>query len=205
MNKLFLVVDLSVELVVVADQVIAHERHNRLSILWLLLLDLCVNLLPPLVHCLPLVVVLLHGEYLPLGRVHLQCLVEGEGVDLLQDGLESDERLLEDLVPVVLSQVDNDGHEHGESLLLVSLKDVQEVVILKEAHGSVSDLEVDSSDALHDPLEQLWDLVLDLVRLADLEDLLQLGEEQGLLDAVREGPVLQESVQEWDGQCPIFG
>jgi hypothetical protein len=54
---------------------------------------------------------------------------------------------------VVVSEVHNDGDEHWEGSVLVGLKDVQEVVIFKEAHGTVSNLQVNSANALHNSLE----------------------------------------------------
>lgn len=104
------------------------------------MLQLLVDLLPLLVKVPSVLVVLLDLELLPLRLVHAQSLFEGEGIDLLQDRLQSDQRFLEYFVPVIVSQVDDDGHEHGEGLLLVGLQNVKEVVVLKEAHGSVGHL-----------------------------------------------------------------
>lgn len=56
-------------------------------------------------------------------------------------------------MPVVVSEVHNDGDEHWEGSVLVGLEDVQEVVVLKEAHGTVSHLQVDTANALHNSLE----------------------------------------------------
>ena len=47
-------------------------------------------------------------------------------------------------MPVSFSHVDDDGHKQRESVALVGLEDVEEVVILKEAHGSVSHLQMQS-------------------------------------------------------------
>ena len=205
LDEFFLVVDLAVQVVEVLDQVAALERHVWLLEIWVLLLDFLVQFLPLLVEVLSVVLVLLHGVLLLLLRVHLQSLVEGKRVDLLQDGLQGDQRLLQDLVPVVVSQVDDDRHQHGEGLVLVSLQNVEEVVVLEEAHGAVGDLEVDAADALDDSLEELVDQVLDLVDLADLEHLLQLGQEEGFLDAVGEWPVFEQALQERDGQGSVLG
>ena len=51
---------------------------------------------------------------------------------------------------MVLGQVDDYRHEHGEGFVLVCLQDVKEVVILEEAHGTVSYLQVITTDALND-------------------------------------------------------
>jgi hypothetical protein len=41
-----------------------------------------------------------------------------------------------------LGQVTNDGNEKWESVRFVSFEDVEEVVVLKETHGSVGDLQM---------------------------------------------------------------
>ena len=41
---------------------------------------------------------------------------------------------------MVLCEMDDNRHQHGESLVLVSLEDVEEVVVLEEAHCTVGHL-----------------------------------------------------------------
>ena len=94
-------------------------------------------------------------------------------------------------MPVILGQVNDDGHKHWERLLLVGLQDVEEVIVFKEAHGSVSDLQVDTANTLDDSLKQLRDQVLNLVDFANFEYLLKFRQEKRLLDAVGEGPELE--------------
>lgn len=60
-------------------------------------------------------------------------------------------------MPVVISKIYDNGYQHGEGLVLVGLEDVEEVIILKEAHGSIGNLQVDASDTSDDSLEELWD------------------------------------------------
>ena len=59
-------------------------------------------------------------------------------------------------MPMVLCQVYDDRDKHRERLVLVRLQDVEEVIILKEAHSSVSYLQMDATNALDNSLEQLW-------------------------------------------------
>ena len=205
LNELLFVVNLTVEVVEVLDQLGAFEWVEWLFEGSIGSLELQVELLPLLVQALSVFFVHLHGVHLLLCGVHLEGLVEGQWIDFLENGLESNERLLEDLVPVVISEVNNDGHKHWEGLLLVSLEDVQEVVVLEEAHGPVSNLEVDTANASHDSLEELVDKVLNLVNFANLKNLLELGEEQCFLDAVGKWPVLDETLEQWDGQSSILG
>ena len=107
-------------------------------------------------------------------------------------------------MPVVLSEVYDYGNQHGEGLRLVGLQDVQEIVIFEEAHGAVSNLQVDTTDALNNSLEQLRDQGLDLLDLADFEYLLQLSQEESLFNAVSEGPVLEQTLQKRNCQSPVF-
>jgi energy-converting hydrogenase A subunit M len=152
-----------------------------------------VELLPFGVEVLPIFLVHGDGVLLLLTWVQLESFVESKRIDFLKDSLKSNQGLLENLVPVVISEVTNDWHKHWEGLLLIGLEDVQEVIILKEAHCSISNLEMDSTNASNNSLEQFVDKMFDLVNFTDLKNLLQFGEEESLLDAVSEWPVLKEA------------
>ena len=91
---------------------------------------------------------------------------------------------------MVFSQVNDHWYQHRECLFLIGFKNIKEIVILEEAHGSVSNLEMDTSNALDDSLEEPWDQMIDLVDLTNLKDFLKFGQEEGLLDAVGKWPVL---------------
>ena len=73
---------------------------------------------------------------------------------------------------MVLCEVDDDRHKHWESFVFVSLENVQKVVIFKEAHRSVSNLKMDSADALNNSLEEFEDTWLNLVHFAHLQHFL---------------------------------
>ncbi len=60
----------------------------------ILLLELAVEAVPLFVEGLAVFVVLLHSVLLLLGCIHPEGLLEGERIDLLQDGLQGDQRLL---------------------------------------------------------------------------------------------------------------
>ena len=126
-------------------------------------------------------------------RIHFESLVEGKWVDLLQDGFESDQRLLENLVPVVLSKVDDNGNQHWEGSLLVVLKDIQEVIILEEAHGSISNLKMDTADALYDPLKKPRNKKFYFIDLTYFENFLKFSEEKCLFNAVSKWPILKQT------------
>ena len=98
---------------------------------------------------------------------------------------------------------------HGACFLIPDqatlFQNVEEVVVLKEAHGAVSHLQMISSDRLHDSLEETRDQRLHFLDLAHLEHLLQLGEEEGLLDAVGEWPVLEQALEKRDSEGTVLG
>ena len=204
LDTLNFVVNLEVELVVVSNELVFAEWECGLFPVGVLVGDLGVKICPLAVKVRSLVLILLDSEYFAVCWLHFEGFLEGIRIDLLQDSLQSNQTLLENLVPVILSEIVDDWDEHGESLLLVGLKDVQEVVILEEAHGSISYLQVISANWLDNSLEQLGDQIYDLVDFAHLEHLLQLGQEESLLDTVGEGPVSEETLEEWDGQGTIL-
>jgi hypothetical protein len=43
-------------------------------------------------------------------------------------------------MPVIISKLSNDRDQKGESLALVALKNVEEIVIFEEAHRSITNL-----------------------------------------------------------------
>ena len=150
LDCLDLVVDFVVECVKVANQVVFDEGLGWLLVARNRLLQLVVQLAPFVVQGGSLFNVLLHAELLALCRLHLEGLFESIWVNLFQDGLEGNQGLLQDLVPMVLGEAGDDGHEHGEGFVLVGLQDVQEVVVLEEAHGAVSNLQVVTTNRLDD-------------------------------------------------------
>lgn len=96
-------------------------------------------------------------------------------------------------MPVIFSQINDDWHQHWECLFLISLQDIEEVVVLKEAHGSISNLQVDTSNAFYNSLEKFWNQVLDFIHFADFKNLLQLGKEKSFFDTVGEWPEFEET------------
>ena len=141
------------------------ERDLRWNVCWVFLFVSIVKLLPLFLETL----FFLFVSFRLLGFLTLfKGLIERKRINLFQDGLESNQRLLKNLMPVVLRQINNDRNQHVESLILVGLQDVQEVVILEEAHSSVSHLQVDTSNAGHDSLEESLDQPRNFVNLADL-------------------------------------
>ena len=114
----------------------------------------------------------MHAEWLTLIGPHLLGFFECDRVNLFQDGPQGNQRLLQDLVPVVLGEVNNDRYQDGEGLVLVRLQNIEEVVILEEAHGAVSHLQVISTNAFDNTLEKALNQWLDVLDFADLNNLL---------------------------------
>lgn len=75
---------------------------------------------------------------------------------------------------MIISKLNDDGHEHWESLLLVRLQYIEEVVVLEETHGPIGYLQMNSSDAVHNPLEQFRNQVAHFLDFAHFQHLLQL-------------------------------
>jgi hypothetical protein len=138
-----------------------------------MLLEFTIEFLPLLIKVLPIVVVLLYLELLLLLRVHPESFFESEGINLFQDSFQGYQTFLQNFVPVIICQVNYHWYQHRECLVFVSFEDIEEVVIFKEAHSSVSHLQVNSSDASYNSLEQFRDEVLNFVYLAHFKYFLQ--------------------------------
>ena len=133
----------------------------------------------------------MNAEWLSLIWPHLQGFIESNWVNFFQDGPQGNQRLLQDLVPVILGEVNDDRYKYREGLVLVRLQNIEEVVILKETHGAVSHLQVISTNAFDDTLEKALNQWLDVLDFADLNNLLKLSQEQRLLNTVSKGPKLE--------------
>lgn len=143
-----------IEFVEVSNQILLLEWEFWLRVLAVLLLQLSIQFLPLLVIGLSILLILLNSIHLLLSGAHAKSFFEGEWINFLEDRLQCNQTLLEDLVPVLVCELCNNGHQHWESLFLVGLEDIKEVVILKETHGSVSHLQMNPSNALDDSLEE---------------------------------------------------
>jgi len=120
-DELLLVVDFVIQLVVVTNALGCFEWNEGLAEISLALLQLSVELIPLAVKVLAVFLVLSYCVCLAGSRSHLQCLLESIWINLFQDSLQSNERLLEDFMPVILGQINNDRDEHGEGFVLVRL------------------------------------------------------------------------------------
>ena len=194
-----------IQLVEVSDEVLLSEGEVRLLVRSVALLELQVEAFPLLVVVFAVVLVLLDCIDLLLGGIHAESLLESERIYLLENGFEGDERLLKNLVPVLISEFCYHRDKHGEGLVLVGLQNVQEVVVFEEAHCAVGYLQVDTADAAHNSLEEAGNEVFNFIDLAHLQHLLELCQEQSLFDAVSERPVSQKSFEQRDCESAIFG
>ena len=73
---------------------------------------------------------------------------------------------------MVFSEVNDDWNQHWESFLFVVLKDIEEVVILEEAHSSIGNLKMDTTNALNDSLEKFDDKSINLIDFTDFKNFL---------------------------------
>ena len=105
---------------------------------------------------------------------------------------------------MVFSEVNDDWNKHWESFLFVVLKDIEEVVILEEAHSSIGNLKMDTTNTLNDSLEKFDDKSINLIDFTDFENFLQFSQEKCFFDRVSEWPISQKSFEKWKSQSSIF-
>ncbi len=73
---------------------------------------------------------------------------------------------------MVIGEVYDYWNEHWEGLVLVGLQDIQEVVIFEEAHGSIGYLQMNTTNASNDSLEQSLNKMFNFIDFTDLKDFL---------------------------------
>ena len=106
---------------------------------------------------------------------------------------------------MIVSQVNNDRNKHWEGVFLVCLQNIQEVIVFEETHGSISNLKMDTSNALDNSFEKSRNQMFYFLHLTDFEDLLQLSQEKSFLDTVGKWPILKKSLEKRNSQSPILG
>ena len=122
----------------------------------------------------------------------------------MKDLLQRRERLLEHFVPMVVSQFSDDGDQHIEGERLVLLDDLDEGLTFEETHGTVGHLQVRAGDAADNSLEEAGDQRFQFISVAEFEDFRELLQEKGFLDEVGEGPVLEDTFEQGDGQRRVL-
>ena len=119
LDELLFVINFCVQFVEVSNEGVAFEGHAGLDIVPMLLLKRRIKLIPLLVKLLPVFFILFHCIDFLLCRVHLERVVKGKWVNLFENCFEGDEGFLQDLMPMVLSQVHNNWDKHWEGFLFV--------------------------------------------------------------------------------------
>ena len=99
-----------VELVEVANQILLLEGVLGLLVAAVLVAELLVETFPLLVVVLAVILVLLHRILFLLVSIHAESLLEGKRIYLFEDSFESDQRLLEDLVPMLVCELGYHWH-----------------------------------------------------------------------------------------------
>ena len=94
---------------------------------------------------------------------------------------------------MIICEIYNNRDQHWESLVLISLQNVQEVIVLKETHSSVSNLQVDTSNASHNSLEKFRNQMFNFVDFTNFQNFLKFSQEKSLFDAVSKWPVFEET------------
>ena len=80
-------------------------------------------------------------------------------------------------MPVSVSDSGDDWDQDREGEVLVRLEDGEEVVVLEEAHRSISHLEMRTRDALDKSLEELGDDGFEFSNIANFQNFEELSQE----------------------------
>lgn len=195
-DKLFFVIHFCIEFIEISDQIILFERQYRSNVCFIFAHDLLVESIPFFVERLPIRFVLLNHIDLFLRASHLQRFIEGKWVDFLQNCFECNQGLLQDFVPVVFRQINDNRNQHWESLFFICLQNVQEVIIFKEAHRSIGNLKVDTADTFNNSLEKFWDQTIYFVYFTYLKYLLKLCQEQSFFYTICKRPKFEQTFQQ---------
>ena len=97
-------------------------------------------------------------------------LFESLWINVSQNVSESTERILEHIVPVVFSKVNNDWNQDREGLALVVLEDREEEIVFEEAHSSIRNLQVWTSNGLDQSLEKLFNVWFKLRNVTNIQN-----------------------------------
>jgi hypothetical protein len=92
--------------------------------------------------------------------------------------------------------VNNDRNEQWEGIALVGFEDIQEVVVLEEAHGSIGYFKMNPRNACYQAFEDLGDVGLQVLDFTGLKHLGQFRDEHDFLGGIRERPVFDQAVEQ---------
>lgn len=73
---------------------------------------------------------------------------------------------------MVFSKVNNNWNQHWECLFLVVLEYIKEIIILEEAHSSIGNLKMDTTNALNNSLEKLDNELINFIDFTYFQDFL---------------------------------
>lgn len=90
----------------------------------------------------------------------------------------------------------NDWNKKREGIALVSFKDVEEVVILEEAHSSICYLKMKARNAFDQSFEDFRNIRLQFLNLAGLQDFDEFTNKHDFFGGICERPVLNQSVKQ---------
>lgn len=90
---------------------------------------------------------------------------------------------------MIFCKVYNYWNKHGEGLFFISLEYGEEVIVFEEAHSSICNLQVSSSNTSNNSSEERSDEWLDFVYLAYFQYFLQFCQKESFLYAISKWPV----------------
>jgi hypothetical protein len=103
-----------------------------------------------------------------------------------------------------LCHVNNDWNQKWESIAFISFKNIQEIVVLEEAHSSVSHLKVKSWNALNKSLENFWNIRLKFLHLTGLKNFDQLTDEHDFFWWVSKWPIFDKTIEQKEAKRRVF-
>ena len=123
-NEFFFIIDLSIESIEIFYQHIASEWESWLNIIRILRGNLGIEFFPFLIKIISIFWSLHYCMNFLLLWVHLESFIESNRINFFQNCLQSNQRLLKNFVPMILSKFNNDWNKHWECFLFVSFKDI---------------------------------------------------------------------------------
>jgi len=142
-----------------SNDVSVSVRDNWIFDRRIFLLSLLVELFPFIINFLSF----LFKNLLILYQIHSRRVFISQGlfesliIDLFKNSLECVQTLLENFMPVSISNRSNNWNEEGECEIFVCFQYCEEIVIFKEAHSPICYLQVWSSYTFDESLEKFVD------------------------------------------------
>jgi hypothetical protein len=105
---------------------------------------------------------------------------------------------------MIISQFINFWYHNWENFILILSYDIQEILVFKEAHGSITDVHILTSDTSDHPFEEFWYEMLHSGWVDYLQNFFELCQIQELLLCISKWPVLKKSFKKRDCKLSVL-